>query len=195
MPRGLNFSENPPASPGLYAIHINGYRLQRCLKLWEHNQCTVDVIRKHLSRIVFVMSNRTLTGTMCEVNKTAPPGIKFELNADGVGGDPLEIEHIPDKAIISIAKNATIWPQYLPPLYVGIAETQTLEQRINQHRLSLENTRDTASAFGVRARMAGLAWEDLTVQWIVANDASDLYALRELEKFLHATTHPVLSYR
>lgn len=76
------------------------------------------------------------------------------------------------------------------PIYIGVAERQSIASRLRQHRFGFRDSH-TSNSFATRARKAGLTWSDLRFGWKALPSGS----LRTLESTILTFQNPILSMR
>lgn len=149
-----------------------------------------------LHKLLMAPQMRSYTGLLSERRKGRHVGQSIQI-AGAARTDTLDsITALTSHQLQTISEWTELWTSFIPPLYVGITEDQTLRARLEQHQYNMENvTKESARTLGTRLRAYGLAWSDISVSWIAAGDRQELQALRPLERLLHAITLPVLSHR
>lgn len=183
----------PPAKPGLYML-VPSLPPSSWLSSSDDQSDLGFAInaRSLLGRLHRIFTERRFQGILVESGKARHLGLHLDLSGSSS-----------DDAFQGPASPAEIGQMYelvrrlspvLPPLYVGVAERQTIAERVVQHRRDIESA-DESNVFGARARALGIAWCDIGVLWVAAQTEAELAVLRAVERFLHILHRPPLSER
>jgi len=183
----------PPEKPGLYVIKLNPDTVRRIVRRYADGELDWNAAQRLLEPFFINPFQRAYNGELKECDKSVNLSKLLALKATSGSPDMSVIGNCSTTQLRTLSDWSQLWAGLLPPIYVGVTETQTLRERIEQHRSNMEDTYTEANTFGYRARKAGLAWEDLIVGWIAADDRRELEALRSLEKTLHIFLRPTLS--
>jgi len=183
----------PPDKPGVYALiprlpHLGAICAGGSSSLHAHRNAV-----EALQRLQRAMLARSFGGCLAEERKAGQLAHRIKLS-----GTPL-IEELPGTGLEGETFEQlygllrTLLP-LLPPLYIGLAEDQSLQERLHQHQRGILKD-EGKNTFGARARALGFAWTDFHAVWLAADNLAELKSLRVLEKLLHAIIHPPLSER
>jgi hypothetical protein len=185
---------------GLYAFHL---RLIRPGRVGTEDRSNIDneKIRDRFKslakRVADLEFSGTYFGLLSQEQQYDTHGLAIRLQGQCQGVDFLSnlISDVPDSELLDFVTAISAVTPYLPPLYVGIAVKQSLQDRYNQHRRDFE-AGPSNDTFGGRLADAGLDWSDLLFSAIPSHrlrlSGNSTHAL---EKYIHYLSRPRLGRR
>lgn len=188
-----------PTKPGIYAFYL-ALGSRRSLGLYEGATCSDEELKtaktlfiKQLKSFKNLLASRTLLGRAKELGKSSLLSASYAVE--------LKERYIPikEQSIFLMEKGDFLemidlisdFSLLQKPIYVGKAESQSLQDRCKQHQDDF--TSGATSKFGGRLKQHGVQWEDLV---FVCRPLSNFsLSLDTPEKILQLISNPILSLR
>jgi len=187
---------NAPFSGGIYAFHLRLIRNARVGIGFGNDPQDIARAKAALAMLVRRVEDLELTGTFAgtlgEKESYDAHGRNIELTGVSPRTNYLgqQIADVDQEQIPSFVRTLEALSAFVPPLYVGIALKQTLQDRYKQHRRDYE-AGPSDRTFGGRIAAAGLDWTDLSYSCVPQetlrlNDTS----IKSLENYIQFICRP-----
>ena len=192
---------NIPAVPGVYMFHASPIRLStmglKGVGPWDDEylrEVRTQLVQQVVLQMEFLASMQSYIGKLWDPVKFPAHRTTIKLKGDLSYSEYLtrKIEELPLRGIPAFVETLDATSTSLPPIYVGISERSTLQDRFRQHKAAYEGKADD-DIFGVRLRNTYLGWSDLVysytpIQQVVAQES----IIRILEDYLQFFSKPLL---
>jgi hypothetical protein len=180
---------------GVYAFHL---RLIRPARIGTQDRNTIDYakVRERFSylarRVAELEFSGEYSGEISKNQQYDAHGLVIRLRGHYEHIDFLaeQITNVPDNELLDFVSAINAVTPYLPPLYVGVAVKQSLQERYRQHQRDFD-AGPGEDTFGGRVALAGLDWSDLLFS-AIPNDhlRLNIDSTRALEKYIHYLSRP-----